>query len=58
MAILLCAAIAIGVFLGYAYLFSTTAAVRIYQSLRRPMDALLALLFGVAAVKLLTYRLT
>ena len=56
-AILLCAFIAMAVFVGYAFLFSTQTASRFYISVRRPMDALLGLLFGAAAFKILTYRL-
>jgi threonine/homoserine/homoserine lactone efflux protein len=55
-AILLCAFVAIAVFVSYAYLFSTQTASRFYLSIRRPIDALLGILFGAAAVKILTYR--
>lgn len=55
-AILLCAFIAVAVFVGYAFLFSTQTASRFYLSARRPIDALLGLLFGAAALKILTYR--
>ncbi|WP_414832788.1 LysE family translocator [Afifella sp. YEN Y35] len=54
--ILVCAFVAMTVFVGYAYLFSTPTASRFYLSIRRPIDALLGVLFGAAAVKILTYR--
>ena len=57
-AILLCAFVAMIVFVGYAFLFSTQTASRLYLSLRRPIDGLLGALFGAAAVKILTYRLS
>ncbi|MCM5552921.1 LysE family translocator [Pleomorphomonas sp. NRK KF1] len=57
-AILLCALVAMTVFVGYAFLFSTQTAARFYLSARRPIDALLGLLFGAAALKILTYRLS
>ncbi|MGI9377361.1 MAG: LysE family translocator [Tsuneonella suprasediminis] len=57
-AILICAFIAMAVFVGYAFLFSTQTASRIYLSVRRPVDALLGLLFGAAALKMLTCRLS
>ncbi|MDQ0325855.1 threonine/homoserine/homoserine lactone efflux protein [Rhodopseudomonas julia] len=56
-AVLLCAFVAMAVFVGYAFLFSTRTASRIYVSIRRPMDGLLGILFGAAALKILTYRL-
>lgn len=55
-AILLCEFVAIIVFVGYAFLFSTPAASQFYSSLRRPLDAVLGLLFGAAAIKILTSR--
>lgn len=55
-AILLCAFVAMTVFVGYAFLFSTQTAARFYLSVRRPIEALLGALFGAAAVKILTYR--
>ena len=55
-AIGLCALVAIIVFVGYAFLFSTSTAARFYVSFRRPFDALLGLLFGAAAIKILTYQ--
>jgi len=56
-AILLCAVVAMAVFVGYAFLFSTQTASRLYITTRRPIDALLGILFGAAAFKILTYRL-
>ncbi|SBW12948.1 Lysine exporter protein LysE/YggA [uncultured Alphaproteobacteria bacterium] len=55
-AILICAVVATGVFVGYACLFSARAAAQAYLSIRRPVDALLGFLFGAAAVKILTYE--
>lgn len=55
-AILLCAIVAVTVFVGYAFLFSTQTASRFYLSIRRPIDGLLGALFGAAAFKILTYR--
>ena len=55
-AILLCAIVAMTVFVGYAFLFSTETASRFYLSIRRPIDGLLGALFGAAAFKILTYR--
>lgn len=57
-AILLCAFIAMAVFVGYAFLFSTQTASRAYLSVRRPVDALLGLLFGAVGLKILAYRLS
>ena len=55
-AILLCAVTATAVFVGYAFLFSTPAVSRAYLAARRPVDATIGVLFGAAAVKVLTYR--
>ena len=44
------------IFMGYAALFSTRGAVASYVRLRRPLDALFALLFGAAGLRLLTAR--
>ena len=57
-AILLCALIGITVFVGYALVFSTQKASRVYLAARRPLDAVIGVLFGAAAIRLLTYRLT
>ena len=56
LAIILCELVAILVFVGYAFLFSTPTASQFYISFRRPFDAVLGLLFGAAAVKVLTSR--
>lgn len=58
LAIGLCAVIAIAVFVGYAFVFSTPTAARFYISVRRPFDAVLGLLFGAAAIKILTSKVT
>ncbi|MEM9498662.1 MAG: LysE family transporter [Pseudomonadota bacterium] len=55
--ILLCQLVAITIFVGYAFLFSTPTASRIYLSFRRPFDAILGLLFGAAGLKILSSRL-
>jgi len=44
------------VFLGYAFLFSTTGAVGIYRRARRWFDLAFAGLFGAASLKILTAR--
>lgn len=41
------------VFMAYAFLFSTQRAVSLYRSARRPLDALMALFFGAAGVKMI-----
>jgi len=56
LAIVLCELVAIIVFVGYAFLFSTPTASQFYISFRRPFDAVLGLLFGAAAIKILTSR--
>ena len=56
LAIVTCELVAIIVFVGYAFLFSTPTASKFYISFRRPFDAVLGLLFGAAAVKILTSR--
>lgn len=45
------------VFCGYALLFSTAGALRIYKASRRYVEGALALLFGAAGVKMLTANL-
>lgn len=45
------------VFMSYAFLFSTRRAVSLYRSARRPLDALMALVFGAAGVKMLSSAL-
>lgn len=56
-AIALCALVAVIVFVGYAFLFSTPTASRFYISFRRPFDAVLGFLFSAAAIKILTARI-
>ncbi len=56
LAIVLCEIVAVIVFVGYAFLFSTPTASKFYISFRRPFDAVLGLLFGAAAIKILTSR--
>lgn len=48
-----CAVIGCVVFGGYAFLFSTNAARRVYTRARRAMEGCLAVVFGIAGVKLL-----
>ncbi|MFD1746282.1 LysE family translocator [Rhizobium helianthi] len=45
------------VFMSYAFLFSTERAVSLYRSARRPLDALMALFFGAAGVKMISSAL-
>jgi hypothetical protein len=52
-----CQIIALTVFLGYAFAFSTARAIGCYNAVRRPFDLLLGLLFGAAAIRLLSLRL-
>lgn len=49
-----CTVVATGVFVGYACLFSVRAVARACLSVRRPVDALLGLVFGAAAVRIPT----
>jgi threonine efflux protein len=51
-----CLAIGMMVFGGYAALFSTPLARRVYTSMRRWLDGGLAVVFGFAGIKLLTSR--
>jgi threonine efflux protein len=51
-----CFFIGLGVFCGYAMLFSTAAARHCYQKSRRVFDTVLALTFGYAGLKLLSAR--
>lgn len=46
------------VFVGYAVLFSTTGVVRVYQRLQAWFEMVFATLFGVAAFKVLTTRVS
>lgn len=52
--IILCELVGMTIFVGYAFLFSTPTASRFYMSFRRPFDAVLGMLFGAAAVRILT----
>jgi threonine/homoserine/homoserine lactone efflux protein len=45
------------VFTGYAILFSTARAFRVYRAARRGIDATLGVLFAAAGIKLLTSRI-
>ncbi|MGE6741580.1 LysE family translocator [Allorhizobium pseudoryzae] len=49
-----CLATGLTIFIGYALLFSTKRAARLYQSARRPLDALMAAMFGAAGVKMIS----
>jgi threonine/homoserine/homoserine lactone efflux protein len=51
-----CAAIGCFVFGGYALLFSTDSARRIYVRTRRAMEGCLAVVFGIAGIRLLASR--
>jgi threonine/homoserine/homoserine lactone efflux protein len=51
-----CAAIGCVVFGGYAVLFSTDSARRIYVRTRRAMEGCLAVVFGIAGIRLLASR--
>jgi len=54
--ILCCAAIGFVVFVGYALLFSTERVRRFYRRFQRTMNALLAVAFGAAGLRLLAAR--
>ncbi|WP_119309166.1 LysE family translocator [Cohaesibacter haloalkalitolerans] len=54
LAIVLCETMALIIFVGYAFVFSTPTASNIYSSARRPFEALIGVLFGAAAIKILT----
>ena len=51
-----CGALGIIIFCGYALLFSTAPAIRIYQRSKRYIETVLALFFGFAGIKLLLSR--
>ncbi|WP_094782006.1 LysE family translocator [Paraburkholderia ribeironis] len=51
-----CMVIGAAVFSSYAVLFSTASARRIYVAMRRWLDGSLAIMFGIAGIKLLTSR--
>lgn len=57
-AIVVCGCLATGftVFMGYALLFSTSGALRIYRAARRYIDGTLAVFFAAAGVRLLAFR--
>ncbi|MEX3952980.1 LysE family translocator [Paraburkholderia sp. EG287B] len=52
-----CAAIGCLVFGGYAVLFSTASARRLYVRTRRALEGCLAVVFGIAGIKLLSTRI-
>jgi threonine/homoserine/homoserine lactone efflux protein len=52
-----CGLLGITIFCGYALLFSTAPAIRIYQRARRYIETVLALFFGFAGIKLLMARI-
>ena len=45
-----------GIFIGYALLFSSPVAVKVYIRLKRWFEATFALMFGAAAIKILTAK--
>ncbi|MGF6853174.1 threonine/homoserine/homoserine lactone efflux protein [Paraburkholderia sp. CI3] len=51
-----CMLIGATVFSSYAVLFSTASARRVYTAIRRWLDGSLAVMFGIAGVKLLTSK--
>jgi len=51
-----CMGIGVCVFTSYAVLFSTGSARRIYLAIRRWLDGSLAIMFGIAGIKLLTSK--
>jgi threonine efflux protein len=51
-----CMAIGGAVFSSYAVLFSTASARRIYVAIRRWLDGSLAIMFGIAGIKMLTSK--
>lgn len=51
-----CMCIGVSVFSGYAVLFSTASARRVYVAIRRWLDGSLALMFGIAGIKMLTSK--
>jgi threonine/homoserine/homoserine lactone efflux protein len=46
------------IFIAYALLFSHTVLARLYAGARRWFESVFALLFGIAGVKILTFKLT
>ncbi|AXE95999.1 threonine/homoserine/homoserine lactone efflux protein [Paraburkholderia terricola] len=51
-----CMCIGVSVFSSYAVLFSTASARRVYVAIRRWLDGSLAIMFGIAGIKLLTSK--
>lgn len=51
-----CAVASLLIFSGYAVLFSTGAAMNVYQAARRPINLIAGTFFGLVGVKLLTSR--
>lgn len=51
-----CAMLGFVIFCGYALLFSTAPAIRIYQKAKRSIELTLAMFFGFAGIKLLLSR--
>jgi threonine/homoserine/homoserine lactone efflux protein len=51
-----CAVLGVIIFCGYALLFSTAPAVRIYQRSKRYIEGVLAVFFGFAGIKMLMSR--
>jgi threonine efflux protein len=51
-----CAILGVVIFCGYALLFSTAPAIRIYQRSRRYIEGVLAMVFGFAGIRLLLSR--
>jgi threonine/homoserine/homoserine lactone efflux protein len=51
-----CMCIGVSVFSSYAVLFSTVSARRIYVAIRRWLDGSLAIMFGIASIKMLTSK--
>ncbi|KVT88869.1 hypothetical protein WT25_05830 [Burkholderia territorii] len=51
-----CAAIGCGVFAGYAWLFSVAPVRRIYMRTHKALDGCLAVVFGIAGIRLLASR--
>lgn len=51
-----CAVLGVVIFCGYALLFSTAPAVRVYQRSKRYIEGVLAVFFGFAGIKMLMSR--
>lgn len=51
-----CALIAFTIYAGYAFLFSTSIALKTYIAVRRPFEFLISALFGSAALAMLLFR--